>query len=318
MHKIDYNKDYMAIAQQILGMQQKGMIFNSEAYASEILQYIAYYRLSGYLHHFYTDETKSTFIGNLYFDNIIKLYGFDKKLRLLILDAVETIEIALRSIIIADISKNNTFAFDDDSIFNLDSKNLKSFHDSRQTCWNRSKEVFVKHFNEKYTKSPVWVEVETWSLGTIRDYLTSVKAGHLNFVSKKMGTIDNKRLVNWIRCFAHIRNISAHHSRLWNKNLMSINVSNCAFDFHGHMEYCKECINTYNTENKTHIDINRKIYAYCVALWHVLRIIHPHSTWNTRLKSLIKDYFPDHMPYVSLENMGFPNNWDTESFWGLR
>ncbi len=266
MEKIDYDKDHLSISQQISKLQQKKLIFHDKSYAYDTLQYIAYYRLSGYLHHFYIDSVKSAFIDNVYFHDVIKLYGFDKKLRLLILDAIETIEIALRSIITLNISQDNKFAFDNDTIFYMGAKNLDNFHDSRHTCWHRSKEPFVQHFNQKYVKPPVWVEVETWSMGTIRDYITSVKADYLNPISRRIGSIDNKRLVNWIRCFAHIRNISAHHSRLWNKNLMHIKLENRKYNFHPHMNTCNTHIKAYNRQHKTNIDVCRKVYVFGVGI----------------------------------------------------
>ena len=187
-----YNKEYLDIASQIEKLKHKGLLFKNESIAYTTLKHIAYYRLSGYFHHFYTNDTKDRFMDNLYFEDIIELYGFDKKLRLLVLDAVETIEVSLRNAIILDIAKHNIFAFDDTDLFERNANNLESFKISRQKCWNRSTESFAQHFNEKYEKPPVWVEVETWSMGTIRDYITSVSPKHLNYITQHIGCIENK------------------------------------------------------------------------------------------------------------------------------
>ena len=60
------------------------------------LEFIGYYRLSGYSYAFRKSPYNDNFVAGTEFKNIIELYKFDRKLKLILLDAIERIEIALR------------------------------------------------------------------------------------------------------------------------------------------------------------------------------------------------------------------------------
>jgi|GEM_PF-2818366 len=78
-----------------------------ENQAKKYLQTIGYYRLSGYAIPFYTDPTRSTAINGASFEDILNIYIFDRKLRILIIEALERIEIALRATHLKSCSKFN-------------------------------------------------------------------------------------------------------------------------------------------------------------------------------------------------------------------
>ena len=76
---------------------QRGMCFKDEKAAQNLLKKISYYRLKGYWWDVQTDTVLHLFQPNVYFEEIIERYDFDRKLRLILFDAVEQIEIALRT-----------------------------------------------------------------------------------------------------------------------------------------------------------------------------------------------------------------------------
>ena len=117
MDKIKYDKPRLSIEKHITSLQQKGLLIKNVAYAQHILQNVSYYRLSGYFHHFYDMNNPNKFIKNISFEHIIELYDFDKRLRLLILEAIEHIEISWRTIIADVISKKDIFAFNSMDIY---------------------------------------------------------------------------------------------------------------------------------------------------------------------------------------------------------
>lgn len=319
MDKQQYNKPYLSIPQQIQHLQDKGLLFHNIQYAQMVLKHIAYYRLSGYFAHF-QDINSNRFYANIYFEDVGKLYEFDVKLRLLILDAIGIIEISMRCCLIdnfADFKPYNPFILNNADIFEPKSKNLQSFYDGKAKCWGRSKEDFVKHFNYKYAFSPIWVEIETWTMGTIRDCIISLKPQYLHAMTKHFQCQDYNKLKNWTRCLVSLRNISAHHGRLWNKELLGINLAGKQFDFHEHIMTHTKNIKDYNIQNQTNINSNRKVYMYCIMIWHILKIVQPDSDWNIRLRDLMKT-LPTHMPHVGLVNMGFANDWQQQQFWGLK
>ena len=103
------------------------MTIPDESKAIRKLSQIGYYRLSGFWYpcrcpkfsndgSFIKDSKTGLpvrddiFQDNIHFDNIIKLYIFDKKLRQLMLDGIERIEIYMRNIIAHEIGKHDPMA----------------------------------------------------------------------------------------------------------------------------------------------------------------------------------------------------------------
>ena len=91
------NKPARNINEQIFLLKQRGMLFHDELQASQLLKNISYYRLKGYWWDMQQDRITHTFAPNIYFESVIERYNFDRYLRLLLFDAVERIEIALRT-----------------------------------------------------------------------------------------------------------------------------------------------------------------------------------------------------------------------------
>jgi hypothetical protein len=98
------NKTPYTIADQITLLKQRGMLFNDEQSAHHFLENISYYRLKGYWWDMQDDVTTHTFKPNTYFEDIIDRYYFDRRLRLILFDAIERIEIALRTKMIYHLS----------------------------------------------------------------------------------------------------------------------------------------------------------------------------------------------------------------------
>jgi len=80
------------------------MLFRDEATATNLLKNINYYRLKGYWWDMQSDYTSHTMKPNTYFEDIICRYNFDRQLRLILFDAIERIEIALRTKMIYHLS----------------------------------------------------------------------------------------------------------------------------------------------------------------------------------------------------------------------
>ena len=96
-----YNKLPIPISEQILKLKQRGLEFKDEAKAAHYLSNISYYRLRAYTYPFQDNiNPNHPFIKKVSFEEIIQLYVFDRQLRLLIFNAIEKIEIALRTQII--------------------------------------------------------------------------------------------------------------------------------------------------------------------------------------------------------------------------
>ncbi|WP_289172486.1 Abi family protein [uncultured Parasutterella sp.] len=96
-----FNKPHTTFSQQVDRLVQRGLIVKDIEKAKKQLEIIGYYRLSSYF--FFLEEKNNDnsrshkFKKDATFDDAIRLYVFDQKLRLLVMEAIERIEVALRS-----------------------------------------------------------------------------------------------------------------------------------------------------------------------------------------------------------------------------
>jgi abortive infection bacteriophage resistance protein len=112
------NKPAHSIADQIALLKQRGMLFRDETVAFRHLGNISYYRLRGYWWDMQSDFTQHVFKPDTYFEDVIDRYNFDRRLRLILFDAIERIEIALRTKMIYHLSMTfGSLWYLDDSLF---------------------------------------------------------------------------------------------------------------------------------------------------------------------------------------------------------
>ena len=98
---MEYQKPPLTYNAQLDLLITRGLRVVDRVTALGYLRNISYYRLSAYYLPFKQNEE---FKPNTCVEDIINLYTFDRKLRLLVMDAIESIEIALRSQIIYHLS----------------------------------------------------------------------------------------------------------------------------------------------------------------------------------------------------------------------
>ena len=95
-----YSKLPLPIPDQIQLLESRGMKIPDKVKAHHYLQYTSYYRLSGYTISFeehLAGKRSHKFQKGTSFDDLTKLYNFDRQLRIIVIDAIERIEVAIRS-----------------------------------------------------------------------------------------------------------------------------------------------------------------------------------------------------------------------------
>ena len=97
-------KPAKTIQEQIQLLQDRGLQFSNITDAPYFLANISYYRLKGYWWEMQADKENHKFVANSYFEDIIDYYNFDRHFRLIIFNAIERIEIALRTKLIYHMS----------------------------------------------------------------------------------------------------------------------------------------------------------------------------------------------------------------------
>ena len=167
----------------------------------------------------------------------------------------------------------------------------------------KSKEDFVKHFKNKYPTDslPIWMAVELWDFGTLSHLFSGMTVADKDTIAAHYGLPTGAMLERWLRCLNDVRNICAHHSRLWNRPLVaqpSWPVLGVIADL-DHLDG--------DTHGQT------RFYAALLIMRHLLKVVNPTSQWATRVVEHVAT-FPT-SPYITLRGGGFPPQWETLPAW---
>jgi len=217
---LKFSKPATTFDQQIDQLIERVILIPDRDYSRHYLTHLNYYRLGAYWLPFEADHATHTFSPDTHFDEVVSLYVFDRELRLLVMDAVERLEVSIRTHwaynlahaygphahLSADIFKNN----------NVHQRCLRKLNEEL----GRSKEVFVSHYQKHYNDPelpPVWAVVEVMSLGQLSQWVSGLSRGQdRQAISKNYG-IDEVILTSFLHHLTIVRNICAHHGRLWNR-----------------------------------------------------------------------------------------------------
>ena len=170
----------------------------------------------------------------------------------------------------------------------------------------RSKEVFIKDHRRKYKDDfrfpPVHKSLEITSLGTLSKLYGNLKplVKSKDIIAKEFGTVNHTFLPSWLQSFTQIRNLCAHHSRLWNKNLPGKPNLLPKPPF--------EWLKIVPTEKEFHM-----IYIHICCMKYLLNAIEPDNNFTHRMEELLTQY-----PNVDLNALGFKINWKSEPLWTNR
>lgn len=297
-----YNKLAVSIADQIAMLEARGLHIPDKEKAASYLSNISYYRLRAYTYPFQDkDDPGHPFKVKISFDDIIQLYVFDRQFRLLVLDAIEKIEISMRTQVIYQWAINHGSHWHlDANLFRYPDQFAKDNTRLQQEV-DRSVETFIEHYKNKYTDPadpPSWMSLEVSSFGLLSLIFRNLKMGdEKKAVTRYYGLKDFKVLENWMHSFSNIRNICAHHSRLWNRRLTA------------HIKLPTQADNPF-IDNKSILPY--KVYAALCCIKYVLDIISPGHSFTRKLYALM-----DRCPLAQSKEMGFPANWREEKFWQL-
>jgi abortive infection bacteriophage resistance protein len=298
MAKQPFTKPPLSVDDQINLLKNRGLQIPNEERATLCLRNISYYRLSGYMHPFLADNRQHIYKNGTVFEDILNLYRFDRELRLVVFSAIEKIEIALRSQIVNQysVALNDPFWYTNAAYF-ADPVRHADFMNGLSAYIHRSNDVFIKHFYNTYTDPwpPIWVIFEILSMGQFSIlYSITAKSPSRKAVAENFG-VKEPVLTTWLHTLVYVRNICAHHARLWNKELRIP------------VKLPKKTANTWLAyPNVT----NRKVYIVLAIIAYLLDTITPHHKFRQRIKGLITKY-----PATDIAAMGFPQNWLADGFW---
>jgi len=276
-HKKSYDKPFLHITQQIDKLKSRGMIFEDEKFAMKQLENINYYRLSGYWLVYEKSNTNHQFNTNTTFEKIHNAYVFDRALRLLFLEAIEKIEVSVRTRFAHVLSEKYDSHFHlKPELFYCPLKYAKTLTKLANEVY-RSKETCVVHFKNNYKESlpPIWSSVELMTLGQVSHWFENIKQRKDKQQIAKYYKLDEKVLSSFLHHLTIVRNTSAHHSRLWNKRI--------AFDF---------TLPKFPTELNSKMNHEKRKYLYNTIIMtnHLLNQINEDNNWLDKIDVLLKEH----------------------------
>jgi abortive infection bacteriophage resistance protein len=292
-----FNKPPLSIPAQRELLSKRGLAVEDVDRVEHYLNFIGYFRLSGYLR-FYIDPADpdgDRFVKDAKFQDCLDLYVFDRKLRVLLLDALERIEISIKS------TMTNVGSLSDGAMWLCNPKNFDHGRHGEiegiiNDCVGEEPETHQHTFIAKFCTEhsdpypPCWMLMEALSFGAVSKIYRLAK-GHLRQDISVAFKVQHNVLESWLHALSTGRNVCAHHGRVWNRSFT-----------------------IWPKIPKTYRDIwpvnsQDKLYVLCAIIHHMMERIADGSQWSDRLKQTITD------APVDIKLMGFPENWVEQPFW---
>ena len=303
------NQKPRTIQDQLARLKEKGMAFNDESIAASYLERISYFRLKYYWTDMIDSET-GYFIDDANFFEVTRRYEFDKKLRNILFDAIEVLEVGLRTKFITTFSlaTNTGLWYLDKSLFDN-----QQFHEDLvldlKYEFDRNSDPFVRQYilehpnwdrNSLEGDNPdAWMILETATFGTLsKMYKNFLNQSPLKSrIANELGLYSSKDLSGWLEAISVLRNIIAHHSRIWYRifSKRPANISNHKSDW----------MLSDMTEHQC-----RRAFGVVSCLLYLCNAIKPDNTIKQDIKDLFKAY--SNIPVFMI---GFTRGWEKNPIW---
>lgn len=312
-----YAKPALTHEQLVERMRSRGLVVADQDRALRYLRQIGYYRLSPYMIPFQQGRGDHTFQPGTSFDDVLGLYVFDRQLRLLVLDGLERIEVAVRANVTDTMSAvGGPHWYLDPTWFKSLSDHQRLIDDVRTECrdkLNRPAEdagdqvVFpsaLEHYLTRYGQPelpPSWVMTEMLTIGQLSHLVGNIdQRSYRTEIARGLG-INDPLLISWLRTYNRVRNICAHHGRLWNVGLgvyPALPITQAVPWLAD-----RDAIARYP-------DRAKRLYPVLTSIQAILLTVAPHSSWAQRLIDLIEAH-----PDLPLRGMGLFPAWSEDPFW---
>lgn len=297
--KTNFDKPYSTPGQIVQILKSRGMIMEYEHKVENYLLNIGYHRLSAYIYPFYKiPKSDLALKDGTTFEQVLTLYRFDKKLRILLFNEIEKIEVAIRSVL-ANIGcqelNDKHWITKPEYFANADKFNKTLAIIEKELL--SSKEDYIENFKHNYieTYPPAWMITEVLSFGNLNYIYSNISGNQLmKHIAGYFG-LKPQVFTSWLTVLANLRNMCCHHARVWNRDF----VLNPA-------EPKKQKTAWIDTTN---VDKKRIYYRLCM-IRYFLCSISPNNNFNEELSTLLAEF-----PSVDIAAMGFNQDWKNEELW---
>jgi abortive infection bacteriophage resistance protein len=301
--KVPFIKQPTTFAQQVEILVSHGLSVPDIAKAEFYLSQLNYYRLAAYCLPFETHHASHQVLPGTTFDDVLNLYIFDRELRLLMLDAIERVEVSLRTQMAYHLSHRHSTAHPhlDQTIF----KNLARYQAGLTNLQNevtKSNEDFIRHLTTKYQEllPPIWAVVELMTMGQLSKWYSNIAERADRQAISFNWQLNERVTTSFCEHLSLVRNIAAHHSRLWNRKI----TKKMTLPTQGPADLLSSLLSLPDTDQNS-----RKIYNTLTMTLYLMNVIAPNHHWKARLKDLITAHS------IDTSKMGFPVDWETRPLW---
>lgn len=277
-------KPAKTIAEQLSILNARGVAIENREKAEEILLSINYYTFSGYLFNF--KNNRGTY-DNVSFNKVYNIYLCDKRLKSIILYAIEDIEHNVKTKMAYSMAHaNGPLGYIDSRNFVNEQEHDLMMKHFKKNVYRNKKLPFVIHHVTHYGGSfPVWVAFELFTLGMTWNCYKNLKTPLRKSIARYFNTGINQ-LESWIECVSYIRNLSAHNMRLYNFNTQ---------------KSPKSC-------NKNFKDFQHSYKIYDI-IYIMKFLFSKKDEWNNYVLPAIDSIFEQYSEFISLDSYGFPHDW---------
>lgn len=325
-----FSKPAIGIPAQLALLKQRGLTIQDEAKAHCFLEAVSFFRLTPYMRPFQlSEDADHGFKPGTRLQALTRLYDFDRRLRLLVMDAIERIEVAARAVISNHMGPQYGSDWYLEPRFfqrgyrhqalldSIRSKQDKAFQDHLRECQRidasqasdarkeqlksmRAKESYARHYALTYNTPdlmPAWAAMEEITLGDLSHLFKGLARDADKKAIARRLKLPAPLLQSWLHTLTTIRNICAHHARLWNREL-------------GIRPELPRTVNFPWPQHLQQSGQHARLFTVLCILNLLMRQVSPHTSWDKRLHDLLAEF-----PETNLRAMGFPSDWQNDPFW---
>lgn len=318
---MEYAKPHLTYEDQLNQLQARGLHCGDRELALRYLKTMGYYRFSAYAYPFRvlipenlhpaspTQHRYDDFIDGARVEDAIALCEFDHKLRSIVMEGLRELELTLRVRVAYILGKRDLFGHVSTEHLEVKGDRQEERYEKWLEKYDKHVEKagstdFVKHFQFKYGGDlPVWIAMEVIDFGSLTQLVGFLNKNDRNQVAEEFGVRKGgDRITRWLQNLNVVRNMCAHHSRLWNAFV--------AFEI-GAFPAAMVGPDLADVAKKP---AEKKIYRSLAVLAYMLRESDPQTNWPSTLRTRVRK-FPDIEGMNPTVSMGFPKGWEDQRLW---
>lgn len=283
---------------QVQNLVDRGMAVSDRALAERTLTHVGFQRLGSYWQPFESNTPSNhgnLFVTGTQFGLILSRYLFDQRLRSHLMEAFSFIEVSIRT----QWAHQLAHGFRHGDYAHQDPRHFNKYHASNLAELQRTYEQITNRTGPSFNSQTLWDVITTMSFGQLSKWYSNLIDRPIRQAISQTYGLDQSVLTSALQHLTAVRNICAHHERLWNVTL------NTGLRIPTRLTTHPENAGAFNQQNR------QKVYNAIVMTTHLMEVITPNGDWPERLLA-IKEESQVNAPEAQ---MGFPANWKTLDLW---